>query len=195
MVEKVNCSTTVLKSVKVPGGHVATDSFFNRWSKRKLDQATVSEDVSIDGSGSDDKTLPSALQPESLSERPTTLTRDQTTCPTGLVADESIATENALSTLLVSASAELKKKALRQLFFNGEFNQVDGLDDYDGDYHALKPLASELAQSVREWLIDVDPSNVDLIPDHQDNHNHFAHQSVMPRDPMDEGEPTLLDKK
>ncbi|EKO3626640.1 DUF3306 domain-containing protein [Vibrio metschnikovii] len=174
---------------------MATDSFFNRWSKRKLHQATISEDVSIDGSGSDDKTLPSALQPESLSERPATLTRDQTTCPTGLVADESIATENALSTLLVSASAELKKKALRQLFFNGEFNQVDGLDDYDGDYHALKPLASELAQSVREWLIDVDPSNVDLIPDHQDNHNHFAHQSVMPRDPMDEGEPTLLDKK
>ncbi|EKO3675919.1 DUF3306 domain-containing protein [Vibrio metschnikovii] len=179
---------------------MATDSFFNRWSKRKLDQATISEDVSIDKLGSDDKTLPSALQPESLSERPTTLTRDQTTCPTGLVADESIATENALSTLLVSASAELKKKALRQLFFNGEFNQVDGLDDYDGDYHALKPLASELAQSVREWLIDVDPSNVDLIPElqseHQNNHNHFAHhQSIMPRDRMDEDETALLDKK
>ncbi|WP_332398416.1 DUF3306 domain-containing protein [Vibrio metschnikovii] len=175
---------------------MATDSFFNRWSKRKLHQATVSEDVSIDGSGSDDKTLPSALQPESLSERPTALTRDQTTCPTGLVADESIATENALSTLLVSASAELKKKALRQLFFNGEFNQVDGLDDYDGDYHALKPLASELAQSVREWLIDVDPSNVDRLPDHQDDNNHFAHhQSIIPRDRMDEDETALLDKK
>ncbi|EKO3556041.1 hypothetical protein M3930_000423 [Vibrio metschnikovii] len=56
---------------------MATDSFFNRWSKRKLHQATISEDVSIDKLGSDDKTLPSALQPESLSERPTTLTRDQ----------------------------------------------------------------------------------------------------------------------
>lgn len=175
---------------------MATDSFFNRWSKRKLHQATVSEDVSIDESGSDDKTLPSALHPESLSELPTTLTREQTAYPAESVTEESLATANELSTLLVSASAELKKKALRQLFFNGEFNQVDGLDDYDGDYHALKPLASELAQSVREWLIDVDPSKVDLIPEHQNNHNHFAHhQPIMPRDRMDEDETILLDKK
>ncbi|MDA3138949.1 DUF3306 domain-containing protein [Vibrio metschnikovii] len=179
---------------------MATDSFFNRWSKRKLHQATISEDVSIDKLGSDDKTLPSALQPESDSELSTTLTRNQTASPAESVTEESLATANEISTLLVSASAELKKKALRQLFFNGEFNQVDGLDDYDGDYHALKPLASELAQSVREWLIDVDPSNVDLIPEHQsehpNNHNHFAHhQPIMPRDRMDEDETALLDKK
>ncbi|WP_217513270.1 DUF3306 domain-containing protein [Vibrio metschnikovii] len=179
---------------------MATDSFFNRWSKRKLHQVTASEDVSIDESGSDDKRLPSTLQPESLSELPMTLTCEQTAYPAESVTEESLATANELSTLLVSASAELKKKALRQLFFNGEFNQVDGLDDYDGDYHALKPLASELAQSVREWLIDVDPSNVDLISEHQsehpNNHNHFAHhQPIMPRDRMDEDETILLDKK
>lgn len=179
---------------------MATDSFFNRWSKRKLDQVTASEDVSIDESGSDDKRLPSTLQPESLSELPTTLTCEQTASPAESVTEESLATENALSTLLVSASAELKKQALRQLFSNGEFNQVDGLDDYDGDYHALKPLASELAQSVREWLIDVDPSNADLIPEHQsehqNNHNHFAHhQPIMPRDRMDEDEAVWGDKK
>ncbi|WP_332397763.1 DUF3306 domain-containing protein [Vibrio metschnikovii] len=179
---------------------MATDSFFNRWSKRKLHQATVSEGEVIEASDSGDKALPSDLPSESDSELSTTLTRNQTASPAESVPEESLATENALSTLLVSASAELKKKALRQLFFNGEFNQVDGLDDYDGDYHALKPLASELAQSVREWLIDVDPSNVDLIPEHQsehpNNHTHFAHhQSIMPRDRMDEDETILLDKK
>ncbi|EEX37163.1 hypothetical protein VIB_001277 [Vibrio metschnikovii CIP 69.14] len=184
----------------MPGGHVATDSFFNRWSKRKLDQAAVSEGEVIEASDSGDKALPSDLPSESDSELSTTLTRNQTASPAESVPEESFATENALSTLLVSASAELKKQALRQLFFNGEFNQVDGLDDYDGDYHALKPLASELAQIVREWLIDVDPSNVDLIPEHQsehpNNHNHFAHhQPIMPRDRMDEDETILLDKK
>ncbi|WP_217539852.1 DUF3306 domain-containing protein [Vibrio metschnikovii] len=175
---------------------MATDSFFNRWSKRKLDQAAVSEGEVIEASDSGDKALPSDLQSESDSELSTTLTRNQTASPAESVTEESLATENALSTLLVSASAELKKKALRQLFFNGEFNQVDGLDDYDGDYHALKPLASELAQSVREWLIDVDSSNVDLIPEHQNNHNHFAHhQPIMPRDRMDEDEAVWVDKK
>ena len=171
---------------------MATDSFFNRWSKRKLHQATISEDVSIDELDSNDKTLTSALQPESLSELPTTLTRDQTAYPAESVAEANLATENTLSTLLVSASDELKKKALRQLFFNGEFNQVDGLDDYDGDYHALKPLASELANTVREWLVD----RVNSKPDQQDKENDFAHhQSMMLCEPMGEQDSTLFDEK
>lgn len=96
---------------------MATDSFFNRWSKRKLDQATVSEDEVIEASDSSDKALPSDLQSESDSELSTTLTREQTAYPAESVAEESLATANELSTLLVSASAELKKQALRLMPF------------------------------------------------------------------------------
>ncbi|MBC5830116.1 hypothetical protein [Vibrio metschnikovii] len=95
---------------------MATDSFFNRWSKRKLDQAAVSEGEVIEASDSGDKALPSALPSESDSELSTTLTRNQTAYPAESVPEESLATENALSTLLVSASAELKKRRYGSFF-------------------------------------------------------------------------------
>ncbi|GAL19238.1 hypothetical protein JCM19235_2661 [Vibrio maritimus] len=37
-----------------------------------------------------------------------------------------------------------------------EFNVVDGLNDYDHDYSAVKPLATEVAETLRGWVKDVE---------------------------------------
>lgn len=46
----------------------------------------------------------------------------------------------------------LRRRALRRMFSGEQYGIRDGLDDYDDDYRArLKPLASELAQRLRQW--------------------------------------------
>lgn len=59
---------------------------------------------------------------------------------------------NAMSQLLASdASAELKKRALRSLFFSGQFSEVDPLNEYHQDFSQIKPLSSEIAGTLRNW--------------------------------------------
>ena len=54
--------------------------------------------------------------------------------------------------LVPGVSAGLRRRALRRLFAADHYGVRDGLDDYDDDYRRhLKPLASELAQRVRQW--------------------------------------------
>jgi hypothetical protein len=48
-------------------------------------------------------------------------------------------------------SQGLKRRALRRLWHTGNYNVRDGLDDYDGDYSQLQPLAREAAQRLRHW--------------------------------------------
>lgn len=59
---------------------------------------------------------------------------------------------NAMSALLASDVApELKKQALRSLFFSGQFNEVDELNDYAQDFSQMKPLSADVASKLRNW--------------------------------------------
>ncbi|GEM79648.1 DUF3306 domain-containing protein [Vibrio superstes] len=59
---------------------------------------------------------------------------------------------NAMSALLASDVApELKKRALRSLFFSGQFSEVDELNDYNQDFSQIKPLSADVASKLRNW--------------------------------------------
>ncbi|MCG3728400.1 DUF3306 domain-containing protein [Vibrio cincinnatiensis] len=121
---------------------MATDSFFHRWSKRKLHQK---EDENLLLPLENDLSAPLHIEEDKAGEA-TEVQREHTSSPPS---------EETLSALLLSqASQEIKKSALRTLFFNGEFNERDRLDDYDDDYHNQTNLANELSQSLREWFDD-----------------------------------------
>jgi len=66
--------------------------------------------------------------------------------------------ELSISQLLANTEVDkaVKKAALRKLFMQPEFNVVDGLNDYDHDYSAVKPLATEVAETLRGWVKDVE---------------------------------------
>ncbi|OBT13396.1 hypothetical protein A9264_06930 [Vibrio sp. UCD-FRSSP16_10] len=62
---------------------------------------------------------------------------------------------NAMSALLASNSApELKKRALRSLFFSGQFSEVDELNDYHQDFSQIKPLSADVVSKLRHWTQD-----------------------------------------
>lgn len=54
--------------------------------------------------------------------------------------------------LASGVSSGLRKRALRRLFAADHYGIRDGLDDYDDDYREkLQPLASEVAERLRNW--------------------------------------------
>ncbi len=54
--------------------------------------------------------------------------------------------------LAAGVSSGLRKRALRRLFAADHYGIRDGLDDYDDDYREkLQPLASEVAERLRNW--------------------------------------------
>lgn len=105
-------------------------NFIHRWSKRKL-EGELEQDCAPQIAESEPS--PKPLTTEQLAETQ--------------VSDTSVAT------LLASqAEAAVKKAALRQLFLSGEFSEIDGLNDYDHDYKAVKSLSSEVAEKLRDWM-------------------------------------------
>jgi hypothetical protein len=123
---------------------VAT-SFLSRWSKRKLegDEAEQpSESVELTTTAD----ILESTEDDSLVVESTEST----------VATESTETpepEGGVAALLASESeSAVKKAALRKLFLSGEFSAVDGLNDYDHDYKAVKSLSTEVASKLRDWM-------------------------------------------
>ncbi len=115
------------------------EPFISRWSKRKLEEIEHSPPT-------DD---PLQLEDTQVDEpvQDTEPEQDKEPSIAGLLASH--------------AAQETKKLALRKLFLSGEFSEVDRLNDYDHDYSAVKPLASEIAQQLREWW----KNSEELIPD------------------------------
>ncbi len=129
---------------------MATSSFLNRWSQRKLGQATGQQD---EEQLTNDPVL---ILEES---RPQALQVEDSTPAVDTESDSSSKVENteemSIASLLVSeASESVKKAALRKLFLSEEFNVRDGLDDYDDDYSNLKSLSEGVADTLRDWIKD-----------------------------------------
>jgi len=118
---------------------VDNDSFLTRWSRRKL------EDDPEAISDLEDEMSSEADADSAITESTSQLTEND-------VTDDNPENQSIASLLASQATKEIKKAALRKLFLSGEFSEVDRLNDYDHDYSSIKPLASEVAQKLREWM-------------------------------------------
>ncbi|EGR4316178.1 DUF3306 domain-containing protein [Vibrio cholerae] len=152
MVVTVSYWKFAARNVKARGGLVVTEnSFFSRWSQRKL---TAESDQALDTT----KSLNSEpVQAEPIANQSSVETKS------GLVSDEVVQPHSAeneepsVASLLVSdASQELKKAALRKLFLSGEFSEVCMLDDYNADYSNTATLTTQVAQTLRQWCNEVE---------------------------------------
>ncbi len=130
---------------------VTENSFFSRWSQRKL---TAESDQALDTTKSLDL---QPVQAEPIANQSSVETKS------GLVSDEVVQPHSAeneepsVASLLVSdASQELKKAALRKLFLSGEFSEVCMLDDYNADYSNTATLTTQVAQTLRQWCNEVE---------------------------------------
>ncbi|EOX3297348.1 DUF3306 domain-containing protein [Vibrio cholerae] len=152
MVVTVSYWKFAARNVKARGGLVVTEnSFFSRWSQRKL---TAESDQALDTT----KSLNSEpVQAEPIANQSSVETKS------GLVSDEVVQPHSAeneepsVASLLVSdASQELKKAALRKLFLSGEFSEVCMLDDYNADYSNTATLTTQVAQTLRQWCNELE---------------------------------------
>ncbi|HGH6008682.1 TPA: DUF3306 domain-containing protein [Vibrio cholerae] len=152
MVVTVSYWKFAARNVKARGGLVVTEnSFFSRWSQRKL---TAESDQALDTTKSLDL---QPVQAEPIANQSSVETKS------GLVSDEVVQPHSAeneepsVASLLVSdASQELKKAALRKLFLSGEFSEVCMLDDYNADYSNTATLTTQVAQTLRQWCNEVE---------------------------------------
>lgn len=131
-------------------------SFFSRWSKRKLEEATT-EPTDAKALDSVESTEPETAQAhEELSTEAQALATEASAIETESQQASSETTdpeEMSVAQLLVSeASGSVKKAALRKMFLSEEFNVRDGLDDYDDDYSNLKSLSEGVAETLRDWV-------------------------------------------
>lgn len=132
---------------------VTENTFFSRWSQRKL-TAESDQEPQFD--------TPEGLASEPLEEQPVA-NKSSVETESGLVSDaleQPHSAENeepSVASLLVSdASQELKKAALRKLFLSGEFSEVCMLDDYNADYSNTATLTTQVAQTLRQWCNEVE---------------------------------------
>ncbi len=130
---------------------VTENTFFSRWSQRKL---TAESDQALDTA----KSLNSEpVQAESITNQFSVET--ESGLVSGAVEQPHLAEneEPSVASLLVSgASQELKKAALRKLFLSGEFSEVCMLDDYNADYSNTATLTTQVAQTLRQWCNELE---------------------------------------
>ncbi|WP_234496001.1 DUF3306 domain-containing protein [Vibrio maritimus] len=128
------------------------NNFLSRWSQRKL------EEQSLDKTEQESASLEKVQEEEhSLDESVAELEGEQE--DTASESEHEVEGEElSISQLLANTEVDkaVKKAALRKLFMQPEFNVVDGLNDYDHDYSAVKPLATEVAETLRGWVKDVE---------------------------------------
>ncbi|RTZ16838.1 DUF3306 domain-containing protein [Vibrio aquaticus] len=131
-------------------------NFLSRWSQRKLERDEAEETVEsgyVEETQAelDNQTSELAQELESSSDTDSNQAASST--------EES---EPTIAALLASeAESAVKKAALRKLFLSGEFNAVDGLNDYDHDYKAAKSLSSDVASKLRDWMNDTEEEKAD----------------------------------
>lgn len=118
-------------------------SFFNRWSKKKLEGENVPQD----------EPLAELDQDVVLAESETAGEPETALEPSTQVVEAAEQPETNIASLLTSeAESAVKKAALRKLFLSGQFSEIDGLNDYDHDYKAVKSLSSDVAEKLRDWM-------------------------------------------
>jgi hypothetical protein len=135
------------------------NSFLSRWSLRKLEEQSEQQTEPEVSTDEGEQAELSAAEDDVVQDAPTDSLEPETEvrAETETTADTEDG-ELSISQLLANTEVDraVKKAALRKLFMQPEFNVVDGLNDYDHDYSAVKPLATGVAETLRGWVKEID---------------------------------------
>lgn len=121
-------------------------NFLTRWSKKKFDshQPVEAQNAELDTHKADDN-------------RPSVETSTDTDLEQNAKQESAAGHDESVASLLTSqVEASVKKAALRKLFMSGEFNTLDGLNDYDHNYKEVGTLSSQVAAQLRGWISNED---------------------------------------
>lgn len=142
------------------------NNFLTRWSLRKLQQQEeVEQELPIDSSV---ESIDGANPIDSQVDQQT-LNVSEPLKEIDYGANEQGEPVDLASLLMSEATGSVKKQALRKLFMSGEFHEVDKLNDYDHDYKAVKPLAVEVVNSMRQWLNEPESNVINEEPINEGN--------------------------
>jgi hypothetical protein len=133
-------------------------SFLSRWSQRKLDEnkdesgrETLPESNEADAVAEDN--AESEVEQEQAGHQEPDSEDEMSLDSGGPEKTDELSVSQLLANPEVNKA--VKKAALRKMFMSPEYNVVDGLNDYDHDYSAVKPLASDVAETLRGWIKNV----------------------------------------
>lgn len=121
---------------------MAADEFFARWSKRKAEAAplpAVADPVAANVAASDPRTIARPL--------PTLADVD------GLTAESDYA-----AFLVKGVDEAVRRGAMKKLFALPQFNIMDGLDIYVGDYNQPDPLPPGMLEALHHARGALDPA-------------------------------------
>ncbi|TDO13814.1 MULTISPECIES: DUF3306 domain-containing protein [Halomonas] len=135
-------------------------SRFERWSRLKRGDTTQCDAPRSDTSPQDGESR-KAETPQEEASTPAPSTRELTppAAPPPGSLDHTLPDPDTLPAgsdikayLADGVSSGLRKRALRRLFAAEHYGLRDGLNDYDDDFRKkLTPLASEVAERLRDW--------------------------------------------
>lgn len=135
------------------------DNFIGRWSRRKREQGKEHEkEVKAPQSARDDQEL--AAKPEGVADQEVSNIEAATANeplpepvpPTDadMVALDTLDADSDYTPFMSEGvSSELRKAALKKLFFSGKFAARDGLDDYDDDFTNFEPLGDTVTSDMK----------------------------------------------
>lgn len=149
---------------------MSDEGFFSRWSKRKHEAAAAAAPMVP-------STPPEAVQPAPAAEGPAVAADPAAPAPTleDVAALDRSATDFSRF-VAPGVDADVKRAALKKLFSDPQFNVMDGLDTYIGDYNTPDPLpASMLRQMAQAKFLG-------LFEDDQDEPHEDAHLQLQPDD-------------
>ncbi|MDP6080312.1 MAG: DUF3306 domain-containing protein [Arenicellales bacterium] len=112
-----------------------SQSFYARWSRRKLESKTDSDVVDHSASTERDVDEEPAVPALTDADMPALETLHDDSDYSGFLSPE--------------VSDKLREVALRKLFHGKAFNIVDGLDDYDDDFITALPLGDIVTADMR----------------------------------------------
>ena len=126
---------------------MAADDFFARWSKRKLDATSVPATI-------DPAVGPAADNSPAVTNAPAVVK------PLPTLADvESLTAESDYTAFLAKGVDEsVKRSAMKKLFALPQFNIMDGLDIYIGDYSQPDPLPPGMLEALNHAKNALNPA-------------------------------------
>lgn len=144
-----------------------TESFYSRWSKRKLQERSLKQaenqsELSTDINSSLERSVEQRLPSEPNQEK-------------NLLSDKDMPDINSLDEdsdysgfLSPGVSEELRKVALRKLFQGRAFNICDGLDDYDEEFTSFEKLGDIVTADMRYQLEEEAKRKLQITSEHEE---------------------------
>ena len=142
---------------------MSTGGFLSRWSKRKLaaSLAAASEPAAAEAGATAHAAARVVADP--AAEPPASVAReaqDRAAIEAALPPVEDLTLASDFTAFLKEEVSEsLRRQALKKLFADPHFNQMDGLDIYIDDYSIADPIPPSMMEKLkhaREWLSETE---------------------------------------